>query len=255
MAAIVGEELLASEAAAGAEAGAAEGGAAEGQFQYSGGGYGGANYGPNAIGFEGFGNQPGFTSEYRGVGLPGNPAYSEAETGGSSAFRADNKPKGFNWSNLYNADFVVNKVGGALQGVTQLIADTYNNYRKDKQLKINSSENLKDRYRAGIVFRGQENRDQLIRSNKMPAYYSTSNIKSLLRRGIMPFGWNSEMAIEQGFGKEIFAQEQKAVTERNSNKFLKREKDKTQLRKSLGELENLRNRLKTRKILEFYNQN
>ena len=149
----------------------------------------------------------------------------------------------------------MNKVGGVLQGVTQLIADTYNNYRKDKQLKINSSENLKDRYRAGIVFRGQENRDQLIRSNKMPAYYSTSNIKSLLRRGIMPFGWNSEMAIEQGFGQEIFAREQKAVIERNSNKFLKREKNKIELRKSLGELENLRNRLKTRKILEFYNQN
>ena len=67
----------------------------------------------------------------------------------------------------------------------------------------------KDRYRAGIVFRGRENRDQLVRSNQMPAYYSTSNIKSLLRRGIMPFGWNSEMAVEQGFGQEVFAQEQK----------------------------------------------
>ena len=43
MAAVIGEELLATEATAGAEAGAAEGGV--GQFQYSGGGIGGANYG------------------------------------------------------------------------------------------------------------------------------------------------------------------------------------------------------------------
>ena len=255
MAAIVGEELLASEAAAGADAGAAESGAT--QFQYSGGGLGGANYGADAIGFEGFGINPEVTSQYRGVGLPEHPRYgSTNDIGSSSAFKADAKPKGlFTWNNFYNASAVVNTVGGVLQGITQTIADTYNNYRKDKQLKLNSREGLKDRYRAGIVFIGQENRDQLVRSNKMPAYYSTSNIKSLLRRGIMPFGWNSEMAIEQGFGKEVFAQEQKAITNRNAKELVQRNKDKYQLQKSLGELKNLREKLKTRKISEYYKQN
>ena len=193
MAAVIGEELLATEGA-GEAAGAGEAGV--GQFQYSGGGIGGANYGGisgEGIGFEGFGNYPGYSSEYRGVGLPEHPNPEIGNTNASSsAFKQDTKPKGFNFYDIYNASFVVNTAGGVLQGITQTIADTYNNYRKDKQLKINSRENLKDRYRAGIVFRGRENRDHLVRSNQMPAYYSTSNIKSLLRRGIMPFGWNSE---------------------------------------------------------------
>ena len=259
MAALVGEELLAGEAAAGAEAGAAESSAAEsggGNFQYSGGGIGGENYGRGAIGFEQFGVNPEFSSSYRGVGLPDNPRYGSTNNiGGSSAFRTDTKPKGlFTWNNYYNATSAINTVGGVLHNVTQLISDTYNNYRQDKELKKNARENLKDRYRAGIVFIGQENRDQLVRQNKMPAYYSSSNIKALLRRGIMPFGWNSEMAIEQGFGKEIFAREQKAETDRRSEEFVKREKQKIKLRQSLGELHNLRNKLKTRKILEYYKQ-
>ena len=230
MAAIVGEELLAGEAAAGAEAGAAEAEAVESESA-----------------------EGGFGGRYN----RGNP-YLRSKTGGgsSSAFKSDKKPEGlFSWNKFYNYKSAVDFGGEVVKGITQLISDTYNNYRQDRQLKIDAREDRKDRYRAGIVFMGEESRDQLVRSNKIPAYYSTSNIKSLLRRGIMPFRWNSEMAIEQGFGKEIFAQEQKAVTERNSNKFLKREKDKIELRKSLGELENLRNRFKTRKILEFYNQN
>ena len=262
MAALIGEELLATEAAAEAEAGAAEGGAAEGGYQYSGGGIGGANYGGlggQSIGFEGFGNAPGYLPEYRGVGLPENPRYGVTNGLGretsSSAFRQDTKPSGLNMNSLYNASFFVNTAGGILQGITQTIANTYNNYRSDKQLKINSRENLKDRYRAGIVFQGRENRDQLVRSNQMPAYYSTSNIKSLLRRGIMPFGWNSEMAVEQGFGQEVFAQEQKAVSKRKSEEFLQREKDKARLKRTIGDLRNLRDKFKTRKIIEYYKQN
>ena len=255
MAAIVGEELLAAEATAGAEAASAES-ATAGGYQYSGGGLGGANYGADAIGFEGFGVNPEVTSQYRGVGLPEHPSIGDTNgIGGSSAFRTDTKPKGlFNWNNFYNSTAVVNTAGGILQGINQTIADTYNNYRKDKQLKLNSRESLKDRYRAGIVFIGQENRDKLVRENRMPAYYSTSNIKSLLRRGIMPFGWNSEMAIEQGFGHEVMAQEQKSVTTRNAKHLLQQQREKMELKKSLGELKNLRDRFKTRKILEYYNQ-
>ena len=88
----------------------------------------------------------------------------------------------------------------------------------------------------------------------MPAYYSTSNIKSLLRRGIMPFGWSSEMAVEQGFGEEIYMHEMKALTNRQSAKFLKIEKEKSDLKISIGSLENLRNRFKTRKLLKYLNQ-
>ena len=251
MAALVGEELLATEAA-GAEAGAVEAGG----YQYSGGGIGGANYGGlggEGIGFEGFGQPEAYASEYRGgTGLPSHPKYGN--TNSSSAFKQDTKPTGFNFGKLYNADFLVSKVGGIAQGIVQTIDTVYNNYRADKKLKINRAENTKDRYRAGIVFQGRENRDQLIRENRIPAYYSTSNIKSLLRRGIMPFGWNSEMAVEQGFGQEVFAQEQKAVSKRKSEEFLEREKDKVKLKKALGDLQNLRDKFKTRKLLAYYNQ-
>ena len=236
MAAVIGEELLATEAAAG-EAAATESTAAE-----------------SAATTEGLAGE---SEAYTGRGVPGNRYLGEEgsdASSSSSAFKADRRPKGFSWNNFYNSQAVVNTAGGVLQGVTQLIADTYNNYRKDKDLQLNARESLKDRYRAGIVFIGQENRDKLVRENRMPAYYSTSNIKSLLRRGIMPFGWNSEMAIEQGFGKEIMAQEQKSVITKNAKHILQQQREKLELRKSLGELKNLRDRFKTRKILEYYGQ-
>ena len=236
--ALIGEELLASETTG-----------AEGGFQYSGGGLGGAYYG-------------GLIDEQLGVNAyRGNPYLSEEtssvtnETGNSSAFKSDKKPKGFNWGDYYNAKSLASDGEQAAKGILDTISGIYNTYRENRKLKIDSIEDRKDRYRAGIVFRGKENRDQLVRENRIPAYYSTTNIKSLLRRGIMPFGWSSTMAIEQGFGKEIFAQEQKLVIERKTDHLLRREKDKNRLRKSLGELENLKNKFKTRKILEYYNQN
>ena len=149
---------------------------------------------------------------------------------------------------------MVGKVGQGTGQIISTISNVYSTYRANKKLNQQSSENTKDRYRAGIVFRGKENRDQLVRENRMPAYYSTSNIKSLLRRGIMPFGWNSEMAVEQGFGQEVFAQEMKAVTKRRSQQFLQREKDKTELRQTIGDLRNLRDKFKKRKLIEYYSQ-
>ena len=226
MAAVFGEELLATEAAAGAEAGAAEGSA--GQFQYSGGGVGGANYGGisgGGIGFEGFGINPAYDAEYRGVGLPEHPKYGNTNVS-SSAFKQDTKPRGLNMNTLYNASFITNVGGGILQGITQTIADTYNNYRKDKQLKINSRENLKDRYRAGIVFRGREDRDQLVRSNQMPAYYSTSNIKSLLRRGIMPFGGILRWLLNKDSVKKYLLRNRKRYPREDQKNFFKEKKIK-----------------------------
>ena len=249
MAALLGEELLGAEAAGGEALGAEAG-----EFQYSGGGIGGANYGGidgEGIGFEGFGTPEGYVSDYRPpVTRPGSE-----EPASSSAFRSDKKPQGFNFGPIYNADFVVGKAGQSIGQIISTINNVYGIYRSNKKLNQQSAHNTKNRYRAGIVFQGKESRDQLVRSNRMPAYYSTSNIKSLLRRGIMPFGWNSEMAVEQGFGQEVYAQEMKALTERRSKDFLRREKEKTKLQHSLGDLKNLRERFKTRKLLEYYNQN
>ena len=161
------------------------------------------------------------------------------------------KPK---TSDIFYADYAAQKVGQGVNAIFDTINDVYNIYRSNKKLNKQGAENTVDRHRVGIVFQGQENRDQLVRSNKMPAYYSTSNIKALLRKGIMPFGWNSEMAVEQGFGQEIYMQEMKTLTEKRSKDFLRREKEKYHLRQSMGDLTNLRNRFKTRKLLEFYKQ-
>ena len=259
MASILAAEELAG--AEGAEALGAEegiGGEAGGGFEYSGGGAGGARYEPyeyynfnggnQLIGFERYGgNYP----AYR----PGTEEIGEAETeSSSSAFKPDKKPRGINWGAVYNLNFVNEKIGSGLNSIVNIIGGIYGDYRNAKRLGLRKTENTKNRHRVGILFKGQENRDQLVRENKMPAYYSTSNIKDLLRKGIMPYGWNSEMAVEQGYGHEIFVQEMKKETDIKAKHFLRREKEREAIKNSLGELENLRNRFKTRKILEYYNQ-
>ena len=150
--------------------------------------------------------------------------------------------------------FGVNEVGKGIGSVISVINDAYEIYRTNKKLGKQERDNTLNRYRAGIVFQDKENRDQLVTENLIPAYYSSSNIKYLIRRGILPFGWNKDMAVEQGFGKEVFIHEMRLKTEENSKEFLRREEEKEKLKNSLGEIQNLKNRFKTRKLLEYYNQ-
>ena len=262
MASLLAAEELGGAEEAGAEEGFGDefgiGGPHGGGFRYSGGGIGGARYEPNEyFNFSGGNALIGFERYYPDY-RPGTEdddwEFIDKEEANSTAFKSDKKPRGINWGNIYNANFVADKVGSGINSIVSIINDIYGNYRNAKRIGLRRTQNEKIRHRVGIVFRGVEDRDQLVRSNRMPAYYSTSNIKDLLRRGIMPFGWNSTMAIEQGFGHEIYVQEMKAVSDRKSKEFLRREKEKEKLKNSLGELENLRNRFKTRKILEYYNQ-
>ena len=213
-----------------------------GNFNYSGGGAGGAryepyeyyNYGPDnmLIGFERYGTPEGFVSDFRGG--RGFENLRNPESGFSSAFRQDRAPQGAfqrllgrqpRAHDAYYASFVADKANQGVGAIYGLINDIYDVYRTDKKLDRQGAQNTTDRYKIGIVFKGKENRDDLIKRNKIPAYYSTSNIKSLLRRGIMPFGWNSEMAVEQGFGQEIYVQEMKKVSDEKAKKFLHREKN------------------------------
>ena len=56
------------------------------------------------------------------------------------------------------------------------------------------------------AMRGQfEDRDTFVRNGEMPAYYSSSNIRKLLSRGIMPLGWTELVASYQGFAPEVQA--------------------------------------------------
>ena len=286
----LGEELAGSSALGGALGeGGAFGGLAEGEGGFAGGGggyYAGDYYGgeavdgmgeeegignPNGdpltegnnglIGFEQFGQPEGYLSSFRGnSGLPPLPS---AEETSSSAFKMDQAPQGFfertlgrkpRTSDIFYADYGAQKVGQGIGAIFSTINNVYDIYRSNKKLHKQGVENTVDRHRVGIVFQGQESRDQLVRSNKMPAYY-TSNIRKLLRKGIMPFGWNSEMAVEQGFEQEVYMQEMKNLTAKRSKDFLRRETEKTKLRNSLGDLKNLRDKFKMRKLLDYYNQN
>lgn len=61
------------------------------------------------------------------------------------------------------------------------------------------------RWGAGIVLNIpelHENREKLVDEGKIPDEYSTENIKKTLLSGSLPKGWNLEIAVNQGFGKE-----------------------------------------------------
>ena len=231
----------------------------EGSYNYSGGGARGARY--EGIGFEQFGYPQGYVTDFRvGRGFENLRAPNRVS---SSAFTQDRAPQGAferilgrppKTTDVFYADYAGTKSSQLTGAIFGIINDIYDIYRTDKQLDKQEAENRNDRYKIGIVFNGRESRDDLIKKNKIPAYYSTSNIKSLLRKGIMPFGWNSEMAVEQGFGKEIYIQELKKKSDEKSQDFLHRAKIRSHLKSTIGDVENLRDRLKTRKLIEYYSQ-
>ena len=154
-------------------------------------------------------------------------------------------------NNALLGGFGLSEVGKGVDSVINVINDAYNIYRANKKVGKENKDNILNRHRAGIIFRNKENRDQLVREGLIPAYYSKSNIKDLIRKGVLPFGWNKEI-IEQGFGEDVFIHEMKIKTSEKSKKFLQNEIRKRKLKNSIGEIQNLRDRLKTRKLLEYY---
>ena len=155
---------------------------------------------------------------------------------------------------VFYADYAHQKASQGIDQVFAAVNNIYNDYRQAKELNRQGRANKRDRYSIGIVFNASESRDDLVNKNKIPAYYSNSNIRALLREGIMPFGWNAEMAIEQGFGPEIYTMELKNKSDEKSQEFLHRESTKAHLKATVGDLKNLRDRLKTRKLIQYYSQ-
>ena len=215
------------------------------------------NLRPKRVTFEDI-NQEGFRSNFRR-----QRDFSDTRstrTRGSS-FRTDATPKGGVRNalgnnaveDLFYTDYAASKTG---QGLDQIFSEIKNIYgtRRDK-IEISRHGKQVDRNRRvlGIVLKG-ENRDELIKTNRLPAYYSTANIRRLLRNGIMPFGWNEEMAVQQGFGDDISKVNFKEKTKDQSHEFLQRETTKAHLKATEGDLKNLRNRLKSRKLIQYYSQ-
>ena len=211
---------------------------------------------PKAVTFEEI-NAEGYRSNFRRSRNFSNASSRESVT----SFRSDFAPKGAvrdalggpAIEDLFYTDYGAVKTG---QGIDQLFSEIKNIYgtrRAGIEVNRHGKQVVRNRRVLGIVLSG-ESRDDLIAQNKIPSYYSTSNIRRLLRDGVMPFGWNAEMAVQQGFGDEISKIELKSKTKEQSNEFLHRESVKAHLKATEGDLKNLRNRLKARKLAQYYSQ-
>ena len=204
-------------------------------------------------------NREGFQSNFRR-----DRDFSDARSyrsGRTTSFKSDFAPKGAVRNllgknaieNIFAIDYVQAKGG---QGVAQIFNEVNNIYgmeREAREIGLQQRQTDRDRRVLGIVY-DNESRDKLIGANLIPAYYSTSNIKRLLRNGVMPYGWNEEMAVQQGFGDDISKVNFKEKTKDQSEEFLQRETTKAHIKATEGDLKNLRNILKTRKLIQYYSQ-
>ena len=200
-------------------------------------------------------NSEGFRSNFRR-----QRDFSSARSTRSS-YRSDVSPKGAirealggqAIEDLFYTDYGAYKTGQGLDQIFSEIKNIYQTRRNKIEVSRHGKQVDRNRRVLGIVLNG-ESRDDLIANNEIPSYYSTSNIKRLLRDGVMPFGWNAEMAVQQGFGDEINRTEIKEKTKDQANEFLHRETVKAHLKATEGDLKNLRNRLKSRKLIQYYSQ-
>ena len=211
---------------------------------------------PKRVTFEEI-NSDGFQSEFR----RSRDFSRTRSTRSESTFRSDRTPKGAirealggnAVEDLFYTDYAASKTGQGLDQIFSEIKNIYGERRNNIEISRHGKQVDRNRRVLGVVFKG-ESRDNLIANNKIPSYYSTSNIKKLLRNGIMPFGWNEEMAVQQGFGEDISKINFKEKTKDQSHEFLHRETTKAHIKATEGDLKNLRNRLKTRKLVQYYSQ-
>lgn len=104
----------------------------------------------------------------------------------------------------------VNFVGEALSlasAVLSLVATV----KRGKE----AAADIKDqRYAVGILTPTEDRRD-LLRKGLIPPYYSTTNIRRLIRSDLLPAGWTTTTLVGQDFGPEVDLQlrRQRARTE------------------------------------------
>ncbi len=99
---------------------------------------------------------------------------------------------------------LADSLGKGLKEVAGLAVSIYSLIRSDKNLKDQDENFKRKRYLAGIVWKG-ESRNSLINDGLIPSYYSTSEIKEKLARGVLPYGWSAQTTVQQGFGSEVRA--------------------------------------------------
>jgi len=105
------------------------------------------------------------------------------------------------------------------------------------------------RYALGIVY-PSESRDDLTAKGSIPAYFSKSNIRDLIRKSKLPYGWSIETAVNQGFGNEIRSMLFKKSLMNDSDELSGRIRRERELRRAIQGSENIQKKLRLNKFLE-----
>ena len=127
---------------------------------------------------------------------------AEAALKGISTEGADvgalGKAKGFAQDNQAVIQAGIKNIGEAIalaSSIYKLVLSFKAGDQLTKDLK-------KDRYKVGLLFPG-EDRDALVRSGEVNGYYSTDNIRSLIKLNKTPATWSVQQTTLQGFADEI----------------------------------------------------
>ena len=126
--------------------------------------------------------------------------------------------------------------------------------REEAQSKQETKDRTEDRYRTGVLF-PKESRFKLIKDGKIPSYFSTINIKQLLNKNILPFGWDEETAVLQGFAPEIRAGEMRKRARDESSRIVDRLTLKRTIKQQQDVSNNLRKKLRLKKTLQKLHTN
>jgi len=105
------------------------------------------------------------------------------------------------------------------------------------------------RYALGIVY-PSESRDDLTAKGLIPAYFSKSNIRDLIKKSKLPYGWSVETTVNQGFGNEIRSMLFRKSPKNDSDELLGRIRRERELRRAIQGSENIQKKLRLNKFLE-----
>lgn len=136
----------------------------------------------------------------------------------------------------------------------QLVLQIYNLYRQFKNSAADKKESKKKRYISGILYY-DENRDNLVKEGSVSAYYSTSNIKKLLRNNVLPYGWGELTTVNQGFGDEVSAGHHRKENY-DQSKRLKKEREHLRTSNKMKNVSDLfHEKLKDDRLMEIIRSN
>ncbi len=112
--------------------------------------------------------------------------------------------KGFSQDSQESAESAGVDIAKIVSAGLSIFSSIYGLLSAIQQGKEQTQDLIDKRHAAGLLL-PTEDRKTLVVTNVIPAYWAASNIKNLLRRGKLPYGWSVVVAANQGFEKDIAA--------------------------------------------------